>query len=355
MGAAAAASAPSSGPSDAARAIEELENTVMSKPRRSSGDDPLEPLMMNEGPNLEDNDYMDSFAIREPMPRVAPAIGNAANLQAANGDAEQGSSAAADGGGEPVEIYPGVDFASQDLATEGAVEAFVADNVVDATGVAVVMSEEEEIQIEKRKYKKYLILAFLCMVLIAVAIVVPVVLTVGKVEPAAPSMAPSQAPSMAPSSAPTSGRLDAIIQRLTSVSSADALQTKSSPQYKAAQWVSEEDELALPIDDPQLLQRYLLAVFYFAMNGDDWMHCGREDPICGGDPDEDSWLSGSSECIWLGNRCVDDVNVDRIFFGKYQTCTSMFLRPFVCISLFLFSSFVDSENIRKQLERNISI
>ena len=317
MGAAAAASARSSGPSDAARAIEELENTVMAKPRRSIMDDPIEPLLTNADPDPGDNDYMDSFAVREPMPRVAPAVANAANLQTANGDAERGAPAAADGVGEPTEIYPGVAFASQELETEGAVEAFVADNVVDAMGVAVVMSEEEEIQIERRKYKKYLIFAFLCMVLIAVAIVVPVVLVVGNVEPAAPSMAPSSAPSMAPSSAPTSGRLDAIIGLLTPVSGAEALQNRSSPQYQAAQWVSEEDELALPMDDPQLFQRYLLAVFYFAMNGDDWSNCGRNDPTCGGDPDEDSWLSASSECIWLGNRCVDDVNIDRIFFGEY--------------------------------------
>jgi len=332
LGAAIATSGPSPEPYGAADAVTQLENDVLGKAHRSTmADDPVEPIVRNAQPEPEDNDYMDSFAVHEPMPRVAPAISAAGDVQNGHVNAEGGQSADADGAtDEHAEVYPGVDFASQEFANEGAVEAFVADNVVDATGVAVVMSEEEENQIERRKYKKYLIIAFICMVLIAVAIVVPVVLVVGNVEPAAPSMAPSSAPSMAPSSAPTSGRLDAIVESLTTVSGAEALQDKTSPQFQAAHWVSDEDPLALPIGDAQLLQRYLLAVFYFAMNGDEWLHCGRLDPICGGDPDEDSWLSESNECIWLGNRCVDGQNVDRIFFGE---CMSTRLHAFACCCL----------------------
>lgn len=326
--AAVATSGPSSEPSTDA-ALSQLENDVMAKPRRSSLQDdfiePLrEPLALNASNEpVEDNDIMDSFAVREPI--VSQDAVNGGQLNADNG-----TSGEAGVPGETAEIYPGVDFASQEFANEGAVEAFVADNVVDAMGVAVVMSEEEENQLERRKYKKYLIIAFCCMVLIAVAIVVPVVVVVGNVEPAAPSMEPLSAPSMVPSSAPTSSRFDATVEFLTPFSGEEALQDRSSPQYQAAQWVSDEDPLAFPLDNPRFLQRYFLAVFYFATNGDEWLHCGRLDPICGVDPDEDSWLSESNECIWLGNRCLDDLNVDRIFFGECEIRASLRVLRLMC-------------------------
>jgi hypothetical protein len=221
--------------------------------------------------------------------------------------------------------YPGVAFAAEEFANEGAVDAFVADNVVDALGVAVVISEEEEEKLERRKYKRYLCFAFLCMCLIAVAIVVPVVLVVGKEEPVAPTIPPSEAPSMTPSVAPTSIRLDAVIDRLIPVSGEEAFMNKSSPQYLAADWVADLDPVMLPIEDPKLVQRYILAVFYFSMNGDKWESCGRTSPICGGDANSTTWLSRFNECTWLGNRCNSDANVDQIYFSKYAVIDKVLL------------------------------
>ena len=212
------------------RDISQFENEVLSKPRQASrtmeNDVEAEPLV-GDTSEPENDDYMDSFAVNEPFSQYAPASSNAGSGNRNSLLAAQVQNTSTSGEGaplteQPAEVYPGVDFASQDFANEGAVEAFVADNVVDAMGVAVVMSEEEENQIERRKYKKYLILAFICMVLIAVAIVVPVVLVVGNVEPAAPSAAPSMAPSLAPSSAPTSVRLTDTIESLKSISGEDA-------------------------------------------------------------------------------------------------------------------------------------
>jgi hypothetical protein len=237
------------------------------------------------------------------------------------------------------EIYPGVNLASHGFTNEGdAVDAFVADNVVDALGVAVVISEEEEEKLEQRKYKRYLFLVFLCMCLVAVAIVVPVVLVVGKEEPVAPSIPPSGAPSMTPSISPTTDRLDAVIDSLLPVSGEEAFMTRNSSQYLAADWVANIDPLALPIGDPQLFQRYILAVFYFSTNGDKWLACSRADPVCGGDPNETSWLSESNECTWLANRCQDNVNVDRIFFGKLALIVKIFplsLSSYAQVSHFL--------------------
>jgi hypothetical protein len=221
--------------------------------------------------------------------------------------------------------YPDVAFDAGEFANEGAVDAFMADNVVDALGVAVVKSEEEEEKLERRKYKRYLCLFFLCMCLIAVAVVVPVVLVAGKQGPVAPAIAPSEVPSMTPSVAPTSIRLDTIIERLIPVSGEEAFMNRSSPQYLAADWVAGLDPLMLPIEDPKLVQRYILAVFYFSTNGDEWESCSRNDRNCGGNTDTTTWLSQSDECTWLANRCKDDANVDEIFFGKYAVIAKVFL------------------------------
>lgn len=248
--------------------------------------------------------------------------------------------------------YPGVAFAAEEFANEGAVDAFVADNVVDALGVAVVISEEEEEKLERRKYKRYLCFAFLCMCLIAVAIVVPVVLVVGEKKTMAPTIAPSEAPSMTPSVAPTSIRLDTIIEGLIPVSGEEAFMNRSSPQYLAADWVADLDPLMLSIEDPKLVQRYILAVFYFSMNGDEWESCGRNDRVCAGNTDATTWLSDSDECTWLANRCKDNANVDQIFFSKY----AVIARPFYCRRAWILKSLAYlivckcSKDIWKQLE-----
>jgi hypothetical protein len=93
------------------------------------------------------------------------------------------------------------------------------------------------------------------------------------------------------------------------------MSTPSTPQNDALIWLAENPNLN-DYSEARLIQRYILAVFYFSTNGDDWLYCGRSDATCGGDPDEASWLSESSECVWLGIECTDNESVDRIFFSR---------------------------------------
>jgi hypothetical protein len=48
------------------------------------------------------------------------------------------------------------------------------------------------------------------------------------------------------------------------------LDDTTSPQYRAAQWIAEEDQLTtLPLDDLSgFAERYTMAVFYYATGGD---------------------------------------------------------------------------------------
>jgi hypothetical protein len=99
---------------------------------------------------------------------------------------------------------------------------------------------------------------------------------------------------------------------------------KEGPQHRAALWIADYDPLQLAIPETgnyDFEQRYILATFYYALNGPSW----RSDL---------KFLSGSSVCDWnmsfdlvneLGKQstwdqgitCGDSKNAEILFIGKY--------------------------------------
>ena len=77
------------------------------------------------------------------------------------------------------------------------------------------------------------------------------------------------------------------------VSELSLLEQLDSPQYKAALWIADQDELNVPLpSDPtnystsfDFVQRYIMAVFYFALDGPNWTK-------------KMEFLSGKSVCEW---------------------------------------------------------
>jgi hypothetical protein len=54
-------------------------------------------------------------------------------------------------------------------------------------------------------------------------------------------------------------------------SSEVAVNKPGTPQWEAAEWIADFDRAKLPIDDSvEFKQRYILAVFYFSLDGADW-------------------------------------------------------------------------------------
>lgn len=109
------------------------------------------------------------------------------------------------------------------------------------------------------------------------------------------------------------------------------LEQKNSPQKRAAKWIADEDEFNMPLpasnnyeDAFKFVQRYALAVLYFAWGGEDkWMFNYQ-------------FLSGQDECNWnykyktgdldeefeLGVKCNADNEVDYMFMRKFVQPTS---------------------------------
>jgi len=105
------------------------------------------------------------------------------------------------------------------------------------------------------------------------------------------------------------------------ISGMDVFYNYTSPHFQALQWLVDEDPRVLCPSDPKLLQRYVVALFYFQLNGDDWTFCSRSGASCI-DSDGNAmgrFLTGDDECNWGNLVCngalfltefrIDDNNV----------------------------------------------
>jgi hypothetical protein len=82
-------------------------------------------------------------------------------------------------------------------------------------------------------------------------------------------------------------RASRIQSKLATVSSLSSLRDRSTPQYGAFSWLVDEDNRQVQAEDKSLVQRYVLAVLWFATDGINWK-----------DSTSMGWLSSSHECDW---------------------------------------------------------
>lgn len=121
-------------------------------------------------------------------------------------------------------------------------------------------------------------------------------------------------------------RFDAIRDRVVDegVSSRSSTDDARGPQRKAIKWLTDWDAARMEADDPFLIQRYALAVFFFStMTSNDAMEEAQRDGATAG-PDSattrgsayaaktkpihgwtnmDGWMTGMGHCLWRGVRC----------------------------------------------------
>jgi hypothetical protein len=139
------------------------------------------------------------------------------------------------------------------------------------------------------------------------------------------------------------GRVALINIFLRVVSDAIDMDTAGSPQIRALDWIINDDPMQLCPQDSNLIQRYVLAVFYFSTRGDRWTQCSapidysedemsvqEANDMCNIDVSSGSssssstfesgsnaWLTPETECSWGGLGCNEDNDVVRIEMGKF--------------------------------------
>ena len=118
-------------------------------------------------------------------------------------------------------------------------------------------------------------------------------------------------------------RMYAIQARVfdSGLSDRNALDVAGTPQYQAIHWLTAADEAQLSADDPYLLQRYGLAVFFFATYVTSEMEDRAGLPTVS-DPNVSpgsewkvvtNWMSGTGYCDWHGVECHTDEEGSRIY------------------------------------------
>jgi hypothetical protein len=114
---------------------------------------------------------------------------------------------------------------------------------------------------------------------------------------------------------------------------------------RTADWIISEDPARLPVDAPNLVQRYLLALFYFDTTGNgekEWKVCnppkGDQNRTCWFDDavlddpallffhqsgTRSRWLSEDHECNWLGVYCDEFNRTRELYLCKYCLSVSV--------------------------------
>ena len=143
-----------------------------------------------------------------------------------------------------------------------------------------------------------------------------------------PTMAPTFVPTATPTYNPTAeptvrcnmdlvARHSMILTRLESISDATDLRRTSTPQGKAVDWLVYVDSMYLCPDDTYLIQRYVLAVLYYATNGHQgWLTCSRTGDVAANECPQTTkrFLSNYHECTWAGIGCNGSNFITRIAF-----------------------------------------
>ena len=106
---------------------------------------------------------------------------------------------------------------------------------------------------------------------------------------------------------------------LRDVSDPVSMVTEGSAQNRAWKWLLEEDEMFICPNDSNVIQRYVMAVFYHSTLGDSWFSCAdNNNTPCPQGADTYRWLTGASECNWLGVDCDINGLVTGVIFGEFR-------------------------------------
>jgi hypothetical protein len=122
---------------------------------------------------------------------------------------------------------------------------------------------------------------------------------------------------------PYGARQKQLFQIFSTLSNPADIKTPGTPQYKAFNWIIYDDDYCLCPNNSscELIQRYVMAVFYYSTGGEKWVNCGAASTVCNPSGStyngfatsacfkgaSERWLAPVSSCRWCGNVC-DDLN-----------------------------------------------
>ena len=179
----------------------------------------------------------------------------------------------------------------------------ILDEAVQATSVS-----NDDGKKQKKKKRKSLVMIGLLLIVVIVVVVGVLVGRKRLYDDDGPdddasaviesTSSPTEPPTMAPTLTPEQEDLLQFLQSSSAPNDATLLD-RSSPQYKAFQWLAADTGGGLLNYGPGTLTKYALATLYYATNGDSWVR-------------RKGWLEHSTFCEWEMSRQMDHVRLNRV-------------------------------------------
>jgi hypothetical protein len=177
----------------------------------------------------------------------------------------------------------------------------IPDRTADDNGGSGIIAETapdeepgtKELSERLSRQKWYIIGGGTLLIIIAVGVGVALAIGGGDDGEGSPKRT-ENAPTLAPTSATETERRVSFRKFLIAqaISTEEQLTDAFTPQYKALTWLSDEDTISQPTDEVAVTRRYVMAVFYYSMNGENWV-------------EEFSWLDPRRDvCDWDRITCA---------------------------------------------------
>lgn len=73
-----------------------------------------------------------------------------------------------------------------------------------------------------------------------------------------------------------------LFEIFSTVSDSKAIETPGTPQNRAFNWIVNDDQYCICPSNTscELVERYVMAVFYYSTGGDNWVYCGANSTEC---------------------------------------------------------------------------
>lgn len=117
-------------------------------------------------------------------------------------------------------------------------------------------------------------------------------------------------------------REEQILLILNTITPESKILTAGTSENKAFSWLINDDEAQVCPDNVlDVIQRYILAVVYFGMGGDNWIRCSSSDSPVQSDctTNDERYLSEANVCQWFSVQCDNSIgNITGVSQGTYK-------------------------------------
>jgi hypothetical protein len=309
------------------------ENRASSSDERPSGGGIGEPTLVNVRPSTSTENSVNQYDAKlrdmqqqydDSAAKDDPAVEKAPQILAAHDTIVKDYNPANAYDDDYMNAKMGGNYVAAVSDNELAVAIAIEEGVEEEKNVAYAIEYDPDSKpplYKNRRFRIYAVGGVLCFLVMVIVLVIILVTTKGDGKTVILTLEPTAAPTQLPTGTAERIFFEYVADDLGITKALD----KKTPQYRATQWMIDEDPMKLEPADTNFLQRYMMAFIWFHTtdNGQsEWRSCNPpkdgEDNTCvfevrnvmtnnteyySPQNNKVRWLSGESECTWVGVQC----------------------------------------------------